>query len=238
MGKIFMPPKKQLLNIPDAKLPRTPHTIGELEKAARERVSRIGKEFEKGFKLIKNYERSATFFGSAREKRGSPYYEKARRIAYTLSKEGFAIVTGGGPGIMEAANRGAQEAGGPSVGLNIRLPREQVGNPYTTEAVEFYYFFTRKVTLSFSAEAYIYFPGGFGTLDEFYEVLTLVQTHRIPKVPIILVGRSYWKKLHQFMERELRSKKMVGRHDTKFYRITDSEEEIINMVKRAPLRKE
>jgi len=234
-----MKENKKALNMPESKLPRKPHTKQEIEHAAKDRVSRISREFAKGFEFIKTHPKSVTFFGSARFKENHPYYKKAQNIARRLSEEGFAIVTGGGPGIMEAANRGACEAGGPSLGFNIKLPHEQVANPYVTKSVDFYYFFSRKVSLSFSAEAYVYFPGGFGTLDEFFEILTLVQTNKICKVPIILVGNEYWKVFNDFIERELLTKyKTIGKQDMKLYTMTDDDDEIIKIIKRAPLRNE
>ncbi len=230
---------ERAINIPEHELTKPPLTKAEIEEEARRRVSRISKEFAQGFEFIKGHPRSVTFFGSARFTEGHPYYEKARRLAYKLSKEGFAIVTGGGPGIMEAANRGAAEAGGPSLGLNIRLPREQAANPYVTEAVDFWYFFSRKVSLSFSAEAYIYFPGGFGTLDEFFEILTLVQTRKIPQVPIILVGWEYWGAFNTFIEKHiLQEYRAISEKDMDLYTVTEDDDEVIKIAKEAPLRKE
>ncbi len=166
------------INLPDAKLPRTPHTKTEMRKAANTaRVSRIAREFKKGFEFISDYPKSVTIYGSARFKENNPHYKHARELGSRLAQLGYAVATGGGPGIMEAGNRGAMEVGGVSLGLNIRLPREQVINPYVTKHEEFYYFFSRKTALSFAAETYIYYPGGFGTLDELFETLTLL--HRI-----------------------------------------------------------
>lgn len=231
--------KKKILNLPESKLPRSPHTKHEIAKDAKDRVSRISKEFSAGFEFLQHYPRSVSFFGSARFKPSHEYYQKAQRIAKRLSEEGFAIVTGGGPGIMEAANRGACEAGGPSLGLNIKLPHEQVTNPYVTDSVDFHYFFSRKVSLSFSAEAYLYFPGGFGTLDEFFEILTLVQTNKIPKVPIILVGNEYWEIFHDFIQKELLTKyKTISKSDMNLYTVTNDEDEVVRLVKKAPLRRE
>ena len=231
------PTKK--INVPDVTLPQNPLTKGEIEHASKLRISRISREFSRGFKFIKRYPKSVTFFGSARFKEGSEHYQKARSIAEKLSKLGYAVVTGGGPGIMQAGNHGAYDAGGKSIGLNIRLPDEQVVNPYVKDSIDFYYFFSRKVTLSFSAEAYLYFPGGFGTLDEFFEILTLVQTHKITKVPIILVGSDFWNPLNEFIKKHLLDEhKAISPEDMDLYKIVDSEEEIIEIVKNAPIRKE
>ena len=233
-----MKPKK-IINIPETELPIKPLTKKEIEYASKLRVSRISKEFSRGFKFIKKYPKSVTFFGSARFKEDNIHYQQAKNIAEELSKLGYAIVTGGGPGIMEAANKGAYEAGGASVGLDIRLPKEQITNPYVKDSVDFYYFFSRKVTLSFSAEAYLYFPGGFGTLDEFFEILTLVQTHKIPKVPIILIGSDFWKPLDEFIKKRLlKEHSTISNGDEELYKIIDNDEEIIEIVKNAPMREE
>ena len=146
------------------------------------------------------------------------------------------VVTGGGPGIMEAANKGAFEAKGKSLGLTIKLPQEQTTNPYITNEVSFNYFFSRKVCLSFSAEAYLFFPGGFGTLDELFEILTLVQTRKIEKVPIILVGNDYWTALDAFIKEHLLSKEMIDSEDITLYSISENEDEIIEIIRNAPVR--
>jgi len=147
-------------------------------------------------------------------------------------------VTGGGPGIMEAANRGANDAGGPSLGLNIELPAEQVINPYVTESSSFKYFFARKTALSFAAEAYIFYPGGFGTLDEFFEIVTLIQTKKIHRIPVILVGSDFWEPLHSFISDVLRLKHgTISKSDIDLYRITDDHTEIIKLIEKAPTRK-
>jgi len=230
---------KRKINIPEVEITQAPLTKQEIEYASKLRVSRISREFSRGFKFIKHYPKSVSFFGSARFKEDNEHYKKARSIAKKLSEEGYTIVTGGGPGIMQAGNHGAYDAGGNSVGLNIRLPKEQVTNPYVKDSVDFYYFFSRKVTLSFSAESYLYFPGGFGTLDEFFEILTLVQTHKIPKVPIILVGSDFWNPLNDFIKKYLLEKHCsIDPEDMNLYKITDDDNEIVNIVKNAPMRKE
>ncbi len=227
------------INLPDAKILRMPHTRKELLKASKDRVSRISKEFAAGFEFINHYPKSVTFFGSTRLGKNNIYHKKAIHLAEEISKLGYAVVTGGGPGIMEAANHGAENIGGPSLGFNIQLPYEQVLNPYVTKSQSFYYFFSRKVALSFSAETYIYFPGGFGTLDEFFEIITLVQTNKIPKVPIILVGSEFWKPLDKFIREHLAEKyKTIDKKDYALYKIIDDEKEILKIVKRAPMRDE
>jgi len=234
-----MKKQEKIINIPEVEFSQPLLTKQEIEHASKLRVSRISREFSRGFKFIKNYPKSVTFFGSARFKEDNVHYQQARSIANKLSKLGYAIVTGGGPGIMQAGNHGAYDAEGESVGLTIRLPNEQVINPYVKSSIDFYYFFSRKVTLSFSAEAYLYFPGGFGTLDELFEILTLVQTHKIPKVPIILVGSDYWNPLDIFIKECLLQKcKTISKEDLDLYKIVDNDEEVIEIVKKAPMRKE
>jgi uncharacterized protein (TIGR00730 family) len=194
----------------------------ELQKETAERVSRIDREFADGFELINKYNDTVTFFGSARFDDSHPYYKKAQEVAAALSDEGYTIVTGGGGGVMEAGDRGAAEAGGHSIGLNIKLPKEQSLNPYATESMAFRYFFTRKVILAFGASAYVFFPGGFGTLDEFFEVITLIQTKKMPMAPVILVGSEYWTALDMFIKAYL----LEGMHtitpgDENLYSITE-----------------
>ena len=216
---------------------REPLTLLKISEATKKRIMAIDKEFNDGFEFIKNYPRSVTFFGSARTETGEFYYEKARNLAKKIVENiHYSITTGGGPGIMEAANRGAYEAGGNSIGLTIELPQEQTTNQYITDSISFHYFFSRKVCLSFSAEAYIFFPGGFGTLDEFLEILTLVQTNKIPRAPIILIGVSYWKSLENLFKEVLLKEKMIEKEDLSLYKITDDETEVLEIIKGAPIR--
>jgi uncharacterized protein (TIGR00730 family) len=197
------------------------------------RVFKIMAEFVDGFQLLRKYRLAVTFFGSARTKSGDPIYEAARTIAGKLAQSGFAIVTGGATGIMEAGNRGAYEAGGRSIGLNIKLPVEQSINQYLTDSLTFNYFFTRKVMLSFASEAYIVFPGGYGTLDEFLEILTLVQTGKVKRVPIILYGRDFWTPVLNFFEKYLLEEyKTINVEDLKLYEIADTPEEAYEAVLR------
>lgn len=217
-----------------------PMTLEKVEEAIKKRMVIINDEFASGFELVKNYPRSVTFFGSSRFTEDNEYFKRAAELSGRIVKElNYAIVSGGGPGIMEAANKGAFEAGGDSLGLIIKLPAEFMANKYLTDFREFSFFFSRKVMLSFSAETYIFFPGGFGTMDELFELLTLVQTKKIPKVPIILVGKKHWDKVDEFMrETLLKEINAVDEDDMSIYKIVDSNDEIIEIIKKAPLRKE
>lgn len=240
-----MPPKPKdqdddsqlvCINIPETKVDREPHTIAELASAAKNsRASRIANEFDRGLKFVKKYPKSVTVYGSARFKESNVHYKDARKLAFEISRRGYTVITGGGPGIMEAANRGAKEAGGQSVGLNIKLPHEQIINPYVTDSMNFFYFFSRKTTMSFSAEAYIFYPGGYGTLDELFEILTLVQTHKIHRIPIILVGSDFWKPLAAFLtEQCYKIHAATARKDLDLFLITDDHKEILDIVTAAP----
>ncbi len=195
------------------------------------RIFKIMAEFIEGFAILRKYKLAVTFFGSARSQLGEKLYEDATELARRLSKSGFTVITGGAEGLMEAANKGAYEAGGQSVGLNIRLQREQKPNRFLTEGQTYNYFFTRKVMLTFASEAYIYFPGGFGTLDEFTEILTLVQTSKIKRIPIILYDKAFWEPFTRLFEEELCKKyKTVSEGDLKLYRIVNSVDEAYTTV--------
>lgn len=213
-------------------------TREEIRREIKARVSRIDKEFTDAFEFIGKFPRSVTFFGSSRFTEESEHYIKARELAAKIVKElGYTVLTGGSAGIMEAANRGAFEADGESVGLNIRLPKHQHSNRYATSSIEFDYFFVRKVALSFAAEAYVFFPGGFGTLDEFFEIVTLIQTHKIRRVPIFLVGRDFWESLNDFIkENMLKLHRAIDEKDLNLYKITDSDEEVIAAIRSVPVR--
>lgn len=211
----------------------------ELTEGARRRLATINSEFRHTFKFLKKYPHSVTFFGSARFREDHPCYMRARGLAQRVVREtGYAVVTGGAGGVMEAANRGAYEAGGKSLGMNIVLPNEQKMNEYLTGHIRFYYFFIRKVALSFSAEVYIFFPGGYGTMDEFYEIVTLMQTKKIPKAPIICVGTEFWQKVFDFAVYMRDEWKTIDSGDENIFKVTDSDDEIIQIIKSAPLRKE
>lgn len=198
------------------------------------RMSRITSEFKKGFKFLEKYDKTVTFFGSARAKPGTVYYEEATKLAYKLSEEGYTVMTGGGGGVMEAANKGAYMAGGKSVGICINLPQEQSLNKYAKDSISFRYFFSRKVMLTFGSQAYIFLPGGFGTLDEFFEIITLIQTRKIKKIPVILVHKSYWEPLLKWMKNNLyEKKKTISKKDMDAYRLVDGIEEAMTLLKRS-----
>lgn len=204
------------------------------------RIFRIMSEFVDGFQFLSEFKNEVTFFGSARLGSRHPYYIIARKLAKKLARAGFTIITGGGPGIMEAGNRGAQEGkNGESVGLNIQLPREQRTNKYVVKGLGFHYFFTRKIMLSASAQAYIFFPGGFGTLDEFFEIITLIQTGKIAKpIPVILMGKEYWGPLLAWIDVEVRETlHAVEKKDTEIYTLVDSVEEAYNIIRQSKPRK-
>lgn len=196
--------------------------LQEMQHETTARISRIEKEFADGFELVGRYNDTVTFFGSARFKANNPYYKKDEEVAAALSQEGYAIFSGGGGGIMEAADRGASESGGDAIGLNIKLPHEQHANPYATDEMDFRYFFVRKVMLVYGACAYVFFPGGYGTLDEFFEVITLIQTKKMPPAPIILVGSEFWTGLDMFIRTYLLDHThTISPGDEELYTITD-----------------
>lgn len=228
--------KKKDVERPHKHISSQPLTLSELESQIKKRVSLISKEFLMGFSFIKDTPKTVTFFGSARTISKESDYQNAYELAKGVAKLGYAVVTGGGPGIMEAANKGAFEVDGNSFGLTIQLPKEQVTNPYLNKAINFEYFFTRKVSLTYAAEAYVYFPGGYGTLDELFEILTLVQTNKIVRVPIILFGSHFWKPLEKFIEEYLLENEKIDKADMKLFVITDSIEETLSIIKEAPIR--
>lgn len=196
------------------------------------RIFRIMAEFVSGFELLRKYRLAATIFGSARSEPDSHWYRESQKLGHLLAKDGFAIITGGGGGIMGAANKGAYEAGGDSVGLNIKLPREQRLNGYVTDSETFHFFFPRKVMLSFASEVYLYFPGGFGTLDEFFEILTLVQTKKIAQIPIILIGKDFWNPLVRWFEVQLAdTHHTIAKKDIDLFHIVDSADEAHALIR-------
>jgi uncharacterized protein (TIGR00730 family) len=194
------------------------------------RVIRIGAEFVRGFRAMHSIGPAVTVFGSARLKEGHPAYGGAREMGKLLVEKGFAVITGGGPGIMEAANRGAFEAGGCSVGCNIDLPHEQKHNAYLNRVVTFYYFFVRKVMLIKYSSAYVIFPGGFGTLDELTEALTLIQTGKHPAFPVVLVGRDYWQGFLDWTRQAFLEAKTVDVRDLDRISLVDSPAEAAEIV--------
>jgi len=195
------------------------------------RVFQIMSEFADGFEALQKYGLAATFFGSARCSMGDDIYQSAEDLAGKLATRGFTIISGGSHGIMEAANKGAYEAGGQSVGMNIALPNEQTSNPYLTDFVEFDHFFSRKVMLTFASEVYIYYPGGFGTMDEFFEILTLVQTKKINPLPIVLIGKEYWQPILDLIENQFADKfKTISKEDMDLYKLFDSIDEAYEYI--------
>lgn len=192
-------------------------------------------EFVDGFQFLSTLKREVSIFGSARfapnKHPGAHHYREARQLGELLGKEGFTIVTGGGPGIMEAANRGACDAKAESVGLNIQLPQEQRINKYVKKSVAFHYFFTRKVMLSASAQAYVFLPGGFGTLDEFFEIITLIQTGKMEPIPVILVGKDYWGPLVRWIETHMYEKhKTINKKDMQIYHLARNVKEAVKII--------
>lgn len=214
-------------------------TIKEISDDVKNRVEDITNEFKEGLQFIEEYDKTVTIFGSARTPETDKGYQQARRIAHRIAKElDYTIITGGGPGMMEAGNRGACEAGGESLGFNIKLPFEQILNEYTTRSKSFHYFFSRKMCMTFESQAFLYFPGGFGTLDELFEVLTLMQTEKMPRVPIFLVGKKFWRPLDKFIKKNLLKNGTISPGDENLYIITDDEDLIIEKIKNTPIRKE
>ena len=207
-----------------------PYIANEFKEQDTWRMFRIMSEFVEGFESLRDIRPAVTIFGSARTLQGAPDYQMARKLAFGLSKKGFSIITGGGPGIMEAANRGAHEAGGRSVGCNIELPFEQKANPYINRPVNFHYFFIRKVMFLRYTSAVIVMPGGFGTMDEFFEVLTLVQTRKIDPFPIILVNKKFWQGGLDWIKKSLFDNQYIDKDDQKLFRLVDEPEEAIKII--------
>ncbi len=197
------------------------------------RMFRIMSEFVMGFDVLSQLRPAVTIYGSARTQDGHHEYARAYETGRLLGEAGFSVVTGGGPGIMEAANRGALEAGARSAGLNIRLPEEQEPNPYQTLTLNFRYFFVRKVMLVKYATAFVLFPGGYGTLDEFFETITLIQNGKIRPFPMILVGSEYWNGLAGWMESCLTGEGYISDEDMKLYDIVDTPQEVLQIVEEA-----
>ncbi len=194
------------------------------------RVFRIMSEFVDGFQLFTDLGPAVSIFGSAVTPPDDPYYKKAEETAALLVKSGFSIITGGGPGIMEAANKGATEASGESIGLNIFLPREQKPNPFATTILNFRYFFCRKVMFVKNAKAFVIFPGGYGTLDELFEALTLIQTKRIDQFPVVLVGKKFWSGVIDWMYSVLLEEKKIDLKDAKLFTLVEEPEEAVKIV--------
>jgi uncharacterized protein (TIGR00730 family) len=200
------------------------------------RVLRIMGEFVDGFDMLARIGMAVTVFGSARIKEGSPYYDAAREVGRGLAERGYAVITGGGPGLMEAANRGALEAGGLSIGCNIELPHEQSPNPYSNLSIDFRYFFVRKTMFVKYSEAFVVFPGGFGTLDEVFEALTLIQTAKVERFPVVLYGSEYWTGLLDWVRGRLLAEGMVSQSDLDLIQVVDSTEEVCTIATSGPPR--
>jgi uncharacterized protein (TIGR00730 family) len=194
------------------------------------RVFKIMAEFVESFDTLSRLPPAVTIFGSARTQPGDLHHGMAEAIAASLARERFAVITGGGPGIMEAANKGASQAEGISVGLNIVLPKEQKPNPHSNVAIHFHYFFIRKVALVKYSVAFVFMPGGYGTIDELFEIATLIQTHRIPRFPLILVGRDYWKGLLDWLRSTLEAQGMISAGDLDLLKLADSPEEVLRII--------
>ena len=202
------------------------------------RVFRIMSEFVDGFEFLYPLRREVTFFGSARLPERDKWYIEAKRLGTLLGKAGFTVITGGGPGIMEAGNRGAYEGGGESIGLDIELPEEQRRNAYVKKGIGFHYFFTRKVMLSASAQAYVFFPGGFGTMDEFFEMITLIQTKKMEPVPCVCVGKDFWSPLDSWIRTTFAEEyKTIDPEDLNLYQIVDTAQEAFDLIKDSKERK-
>lgn len=207
------------------------YLIDEISREEAWRLFRILAEFVEGFDALAGVEPAVTFFGSARSKEGDWEYKTARELARKLAADGCTIITGGGPGIMEAANRGAQEAGGLSVGLNIEIPFEQRPNAYIDKLIEFRYFFVRKVMFVKYSIAFVILPGGFGTMDELFEALTLIQTRKIKPFPVFLIGSSYWSGLVDWIKHNMVKQGKISPEDLDILHIVDNKKEVIEGVR-------
>ena len=217
--------------IPDPKLPPTQQ---DFRKTFQWRIFRIMAEFVEGFHFIADFKKTITIFGSTSFTPDNPYYKEARKLGKLLAEAGYGVITGGGPGIMEAANRGAFEVGGKSIGINIQLPDGQRMNSYVNKSIGFDHFFTRKVMLSFASKAYVFFPGGFGTLDEFFEMVTLIQTKKLDHpVPIVVIGKAYWQPMFDWIVKEVYEKqKAIQKEDLEIFNLVDSVEEAFEILKK------
>ena len=206
------------------------YVINQLEKEESWRLFRIIGEFVEGFDILPDFLPAVTVYGSARVKEGHPNYKLARELGRGLSEKGYTVITGGGPGLMEAANRGAYESGGRSLGLNVELPQEQHPNEYLTLSLSFRYFFVRKVMLVKYASAFILLPGGFGTLDELFETLTLIQTRKITPFPVVLMGTDFWGGLIDWIQKTMLEEKTISPDDLNLFHVTDDIEEALHLV--------
>jgi len=213
-------------------MPSKQYLIDEITVKDTWRMFHIMAEFVEGFEALAEYHPSVSIFGSSRAKEGDEIYQKAERIGQLLGENGFGVITGGGPGVMEAANKGAAMGGGKSIGLNIELPLEQTPNPYANIHLSFHYFFVRKVMFIKYAVAYIILPGGFGTLDELFESVTLIQTHKIKPFPVILVGLEYWKGLFDWIKEVALKGEKISPQDLEILQLIDDPEEVVKTIKK------
>jgi uncharacterized protein (TIGR00730 family) len=196
------------------------------------RVFRIMSEFVDGFEVLSQVGKAVSIFGSSRLESGNKYYKLAEETAYLLAKDGYAIITGSGPGIMEAGNRGAQRAGGQSIGLNIQIPLEQKANIYVDTLLDFHYFFVRKVMFVKYAKAFVIMPGGYGTLDEFFEAINLVQTLRIRKFPVIILGKDYWKGMLDWLKSRVLPDGCISKEDLDIFTVVDKPQEVVKAIRK------
>jgi uncharacterized protein (TIGR00730 family) len=207
------------------------HSLNSFIKEDPWRIFRIMAEFVDSFETMSRIGPAVSIFGSARLRRADPFYRATVELARELAKHGLAVITGGGPGAMEAANRGAAQAKGRSVGLNIQLPHEQKGNPYANVPLHFHYFFARKVCFAKYSMGFVFMPGGFGTLDEFAEILTLIQTERIPEFPMILYGRKFWDGLIRWMRGQMLNRRaFISPGDLKLFNVVDRPREAVEVI--------
>lgn len=214
-----------------AEYPTVPSTLTDAE-----RVERMARELANGFAKMAAVKRGVALFGSARTGPEDPYYALARETARVLGAAGFSIITGGGPGLMAAANQGAQEAGALSVGLNIDLPFEQGTNRYLDLALHFHYFFVRKIMFVRYASAFVVLPGGYGTMDELFEAITLIQTHKIERFPVLLLDRGYWGALEDWIEQRMLGAANIAPEDLELLRVVENPAEVLAVVREAALR--
>lgn len=213
--------------------------LKQLEAADVERAKAYANDLVRGLKIVRTFPQGVTIFGSARLPQDNKYCKKARELGQLLAQNGHAVITGGGPGIMEAANQGAFEYGGRSIGLNITLTHEQEPNPYLSDMLQFKYFFARKVMLAMSAKVYVMFPGGLGTLDELSEIIILMQEGKMPKMPVFFFGKSFWRPLTKFIEGKMLPLGLVSKSDLKIFRLTDDPKEIVkaaNKIGHPPIK--
>ena len=196
------------------------------------RIFRIMAEFVESIEVLSTVRNAVTVFGSARVKPGDPYYQMGEDLGRQLALEGFSVITGGGPGLMEAANKGAAQAGGVSVGMNIKLPFEQKPNPYANVQIDYKYFFIRKVMFVKSALAYVILPGGFGTMDELFEALTLIQTKRVKSFPLILMGRAYWQGMLDWLQNTMLEHHMIDPADIEMIQLIDDPAQVVKHIKK------